>query len=62
MDIILLGLKITMFTTPTILAIVALVQLGNLKSDHGRTKSVLKAAMIEIERLTRKIDDLESAS
>lgn len=62
MDIIMLGLKIAMFTTPTILAIVALVQLGGLKSDHGRTKSVLKAAMVEIERLTRKIDALETSS
>ena len=62
MDIIMLGLKISMFTTPTILAIVALVQLGSLKSDHGRTKSVLKAAMVEIERLTRKIDALEASS
>lgn len=59
METVILALKISAFTTPTILAIVALVQVGNLKRDHGRTKSVLKAAMTEIERLTRKIDALE---
>lgn len=51
------ALKLSLLTTPTILAIVALVQLGRLKSDLGRTKSVLKAAMVEIERLSRKIPD-----
>lgn len=54
-ELIIPALKISLLTTPTILAIVALVQIGSLKSDLGRTKSVLKAAMVEIERLSRKL-------
>lgn len=55
-------LKISAVTTPLILVIVALVQLGKLKQDHERTKSVLKAVMKEIDRLQRKLPDSEQPS
>ncbi|VGO22583.1 hypothetical protein [Pontiella sulfatireligans] len=55
MDTIILALKISAVSTPAILAVVALVQISGMKCELGRTKSVLKAAMTEIERLTRKL-------
>jgi hypothetical protein len=61
MELIILALKISLVTTPTILAIIALVQISGMKRDLGRTKSVLKAAMTEIERLRDKLPDSETA-
>lgn len=60
MEQLILILKLSAFTTPLILAIVALIQISGMKRDLGRTKSVLKAAMTEIERLHRKLSDSES--
>ena len=51
METVVLALKVSLVSTSWILAIVALVQLGKLRQDHERTKSVLKATMVEIERL-----------
>jgi len=53
MEPILSALKLSLFTTPLILAVVALIQISGMKQDLGRTKAVLKAAMAEIERLRR---------
>lgn len=62
MNPILTVLLLSLVTTPTILAIVALVQLGHLKQDHERTKSVLKATMAEIERLRQKLPGADASS
>lgn len=57
MEPIIFALKISLVTTPMILAIVALVQISGMKRELGRTKAVLKAAMIEIERLRDKLPE-----
>jgi hypothetical protein len=60
MEPIILALKVSLISTPLILAIVALVQISGMKRDLGRTKSVLKAAMVEIERLRQQLPDTEA--
>jgi hypothetical protein len=57
MEPVILVLKLSLVTTPTILAIVALVQVSGMKRELGRTTSVLKAAMAEIERLRALLPD-----